>query len=115
MQARVWFQQFAQISNPVVRLPFGELGGVAVTVAHGADFDSRAAAGLHISRRVSDEETVCGRGAQALQRGEYHVGRGLVGDSIAPLDMIEVPRQSEMLEDQVRAGGAFGGRSRLPT
>jgi len=51
---------------------------------------------------------------EALQRGEHHVRRGLVSDAVAPLDVIEVPRQTEMFEHQVRAGGALSGGGRLP-
>src|SRR5260370_1059356 len=40
--------------------------------------------------------------------------RGLVGDAVASLNVIEVPRQSEMLEHKARAGGAFGGGGRFP-
>ena len=43
-------QQFAQIADPVVRLPARQFRLLAVAVTHRAGFHARPAAGLHIRR-----------------------------------------------------------------
>src|SRR5579885_3894466 len=103
--------QLAQIVDPIVRRPLGQLFRLAIAVPYRADLHAGAAARLHVRRRIADEQAVFGPRPQRVQRHEDDIRRRLRRKTIRALHVIEILEQAEQLKHAPRRRRAFrGGR-----
>src|SRR5579871_1605391 len=101
--------QLPQVVHPVVRLEARQLFKSAVSVTHGAHLHTRAAAGFHVGRAVTDEQAIFRFGAECVERGEDYVRGGLAGETVGALYVVEMREQAELIEYRARGDAAFCG------